>query len=233
MIPFISWYLLITLLGWLTFPLAYRLFPALPDRGYTLARTAGLLMWGYVFWIFTSLGISQNDIGGILLALAVITGLSIWSLVNHYTLINSWLKENLRLIISTEVLFLFAFALLAFIRSANPEIVGTEKPMELAFINSILRSPMFPPRDPWLSGYAISYYYFGYILTAMIATVTAVSGTLAFNLVLALVFALAAIGAYGILYNLLDLYNQHFGISNLNYPSSTISQIENRKSQIT
>ncbi len=230
MIPFISWYLLITLLGWLTFPLAYRLFPALPDRGYTLARTAGLLMWGYVFWIFTSLGISQNDIGGILLALAVITGLSIWSLVNHYTLINSWLKENLRLIVSTEVLFLFAFALLAFIRSANPEIVGTEKPMELAFINSILRSPMFPPRDPWLSGYAISYYYFGYILTAMIATVTAVSGTLAFNLVLALVFALAAIGAYGILYNLLDLYNQHFGISNLNYPSSTISQIENRKS---
>ena len=31
---FISWYLLITLLGWITFPLAYRLFPALADRGY-------------------------------------------------------------------------------------------------------------------------------------------------------------------------------------------------------
>lgn len=207
MIPFISWYLLITLLGWLTFPLAYHLFFALPDRGYTLARTAGLLMWGYVFWIFTSLGISQNDIGGTLLGLAVITGLTIWSLVNHYSLISSWLKDNLRLVVSTEVLFLLAFAFLAFIRSANPEIVGTEKPMELAFINSILHSPMFPPRDPWLSGYAISYYYFGYVLTAMIATVTAVPGTLAFNLVLALVFALAAVGAYGILYNLLALYN--------------------------
>ncbi len=38
MTAFISWYILITLLGWLTFPLAYYLFPALADRGYTLAR---------------------------------------------------------------------------------------------------------------------------------------------------------------------------------------------------
>jgi hypothetical protein len=29
---FLSWYVLITLLGWLTFPLAYYLFPALSDR---------------------------------------------------------------------------------------------------------------------------------------------------------------------------------------------------------
>ena len=41
--------------------------------------------------------------------------------------------------------------------------------MELMFIDSILRSPSFPPHDAWLSGYAISYYYFGYVLTAMLA----------------------------------------------------------------
>jgi YYY domain-containing protein len=208
MTSFISWYFLITLLGCLTFPLAYRLFPALPDRGYTLARTAGLLMWGYIFWLFTSLGISQNDLGGILLALAIVTGLSIWSLVTQSSPLTNWLKENLRVIITTEVLFLLAFAFLAVIRAANPEILGTEKPMELAFINSILRSPTFPPRDPWLSGYAISYYHFGYIITAMIARVTSVPGTLAFNLVLALVFALAGIGAYGIMFNLLALNNR-------------------------
>jgi YYY domain-containing protein len=75
--------------------------------------------------------------------------------------------------------------------------------MELAFINAILRSPTFPPRDPWLSGYAISYYYFGYVLTAMLARITDVAGTAAFNLMTALVYGLGAIGAYGILYNLL------------------------------
>ncbi len=43
MIAFISWYILVTTLGWLTFPLAYYLFPALADRGYTLARADGLV----------------------------------------------------------------------------------------------------------------------------------------------------------------------------------------------
>ena len=93
-----------------------------------------------------------------------------------------------------EILFFLAFAFLAFVRAGNPEIVGTEKPMELAFINAILRSPTFPPHDPWLSGYAISYYYFGYVMTAMLAKATGTLGSVAFNLMLALVFALSAVG---------------------------------------
>jgi len=218
MIAFISWYFLLVILGWITFPLVYRLFPNFADRGYSLARAAGLLIWGYIYWLFTSLGISQNDAGGILLALAILTGLSVWStlaphasagVVNRKSEIVNHIKSNLRLIITVEILFLSAFALLAFVRSANPEILGTEKPMELAFINAILRSPTFPPRDPWLSGYAISYYYFGYLLTAMLAKLTLVPGTLAFNLMLALVFALGALSAYGILYNLLALTSDH------------------------
>jgi len=218
MSAFIAWYLLLTLLGGLTVPLAYRLFPALPDRGYTLARTAGLLIWGYIFWLLTSLGVSYNDRGGMLLALALLAGLSFWSIINHRSKIGGWLATNLRLIVATELLFLSAFALLAIIRAANPEILGTEKPMELAFINSILRSPTFPPRDPWLSGYAISYYHFGYIMTAMIAKFTAVPGTLAFNLMIALVFALAAVGAYGILYNLLAIDGQRSARSHAGLP---------------
>ncbi|MEW6404765.1 MAG: DUF2298 domain-containing protein, partial [Chloroflexota bacterium] len=223
MTAFISWYILLTLLGWITFPLAYKLFPALTDRGFTLSRTAGLLLWGYVFWIFTSLGISQNDIGGILFALAVIIGLSIWSAITNYELLAAWLKSNIRLILTTEILFLTSFAILAVIRAANPEIVGTEKPMELAFINAILRSPTFPPHDPWLSGYAISYYHFGYIMTAMLAKITSMPGTMAFNLMLALVFALAAVGAYGILYNLLA--NLQSPVSNREVPEGGKPQL--------
>ena len=75
--------------------------------------------------------------------------------------------------------------------------------MELMFINSILRSPSFPPHDSWLSGYAISYYYFGYVMTAMLAQLTGLTGSIAHNLMTALVFGLAAIGSFGILYDLL------------------------------
>jgi len=142
-----------------------------------------------------------------LLGLAVLLGLSLRSLNTENRILNTinWLKSNKRLIITTEILFFAAFALLALFRAANPEALGTEKPMELAFINAIMRSPTFPPRDPWLSGYAISYYHFGYIITAMLAKITATAGSIAFNLMIALIFALSAVGAYGILYNLLDL----------------------------
>ena len=80
MTAFISWYIVITILGWLTFPLAYHLFPGLADRGYTLARALGLLVWGYVFWLFASMGFAQNDAGGLLLGLLVLVGLSGWAI---------------------------------------------------------------------------------------------------------------------------------------------------------
>ena len=212
MLWFFSWYLTITLLGWLAFPLVFRLFPALADRGYSLSRAAGLLVWGYVFWLLTSLGLSQNDAGGLLLGLLILAGLSVWAYqtVNREqkAVILDWLRDNRRLILNVEILFFLAFAFLAFARASNPELTSAEKPMELMFINSILRSPTFPPRDAWLSGYAISYYYFGYVMTAMLAKLTGVPGSAAHNLMTSLIFALGAIGSYGILYNLLALHHK-------------------------
>ncbi|MCX6067144.1 MAG: DUF2298 domain-containing protein [Chloroflexi bacterium] len=218
MLQFISWYLTITLLGLLTFPLAYRLFPALADRGYSLSRALGLLLWGFIFWLSVSFGLLRNEVGGLLFALAVVAGLSVWALwvssgndeqpaiVHGLAFTVDWLKSNLRLVFSIEVLFFIAFAAWAFVRANNPDTTGTEKPMEIAFINAILRSPSFPPHDPWLSGYAISYYYFGYVLAAMLAMFTFTSGGVAFNLMLALIFAMSVIGSYGLLHNLLVAY---------------------------
>lgn len=215
MTSFITWYLILTILGWLTFPLVYFLFPKLTDRGYTLARTAGLLIWGYAFWLLASLGIAQNDLGGILFALAILIAISMYLLVTHYALLITFIQTNKQLIITTEILFLVAFAFIAFARSANAELYSTEKPMELMFINSIIRSENFPPQDAWLSGYAISYYYFGYVMTAMLAKLSNINGSTALNLMLSLIFALAAIGSYGILYNLLSRNgNRESGIGN-------------------
>ena len=156
MVSFFAWYLLVTLLGWLTFPLVWRLFPALSDRGYTLSRALGLLVWGYLFWILASLGIVRNDSAGITLALILLILLVAW-VARKYLFpqpvpIKSWVVTNTRLIITVEVLFLLAFAGWAFVRASNPNIetAGGEKTMELAFINAILHSPTFPPHDPWL-----------------------------------------------------------------------------------
>ena len=201
---FIFWYLTITILGLATFPLVYRLMSALPDRGYAFARAGGLLLWGYVFWILGVLGMLRNDLGGLLFSFGLLLGASIWAgYKTGWDELLSWLRGHLREVITTEILFALAFLGWAFVRSNNPEIMGTEKPMELAFINAILRSDTFPPHDPWLSGHAISYYYFGYVMVAMLAKLTATTGSVAFNLGLSLVFALSALGVYGLVYNLL------------------------------
>ena len=199
------WYLLTSFVGWIIFPFVFHLFPTLADRGYAFSRTMGLLLWGFAFWLLASLGFLYNNSGGLLFALGILILLSIifYRSINIDD-IKKWWTSNRRMVIIVEVLFIISFVFMAFIRSANPEIEGTEKPMELAFINAILHSPNFPPHDPWLSGYAISYYYFGYILIGMLAKLTGVPGNYAFNLGISLVFALSSIGAYGLVYDLLN-----------------------------
>jgi len=74
---FLLWYLAISFLGVLAFPLVYRLLPGLPDRGYAFARTAGWLLWGYLFWLLTSFGFTQNNMGGLVFALLLVAGVSV------------------------------------------------------------------------------------------------------------------------------------------------------------
>ncbi|MEA3326855.1 MAG: DUF2298 domain-containing protein [Chloroflexota bacterium] len=204
------WYFSIMVLGWATFPISFSLLSKLPDRGYTLSRILGLLLWGFCYWLLGSLGVLQNKPGSILLVLVLLILISFWFGWKKRQEISDWLKANLRLILISEMVFTVSFAFMTLVRASDPSATGTEKPMELAFINAILNSERFPPHDPWLSGYAISYYHFGYILTGMLAKVTFTSGGIAFNLMLVSTFAMSAVGSYGILYNLLRTYRKQF-----------------------
>ena len=205
MIEVLLWYLLLTGLGLAAFPLAYTLLPGLADRGYAFSRILGLLVWGYLYWILGYLGLLRNTTGSLVLTLGVLAGLS-WFASSRLQAgeMKAWWRGSRRVVVTVEILFLAAFAGWTLIRAMNPEITATEKPMELAFLNSVLRSPGFPPHDPWLSGYAISYYYFGYILVGMLAMLTGTAAGIAFNLGIAAVFGLGAVGAYGVVFNLLE-----------------------------
>ncbi|MBM3127256.1 MAG: hypothetical protein FJ009_01310 [Chloroflexi bacterium] len=123
-----------------------------------------------------------------------------------------WLRANATLVLTTELVFTLAFCAWALVRAYMPEIQATEKPMEFAFLNGVLQSERFPPLDPWLSGYAISYYYFGYIIAAILTMLSSVPSSVAFNLMIALLFALSATGAFGLAYNLIR--NSQFAIRN-------------------
>jgi YYY domain-containing protein len=205
-ISFLKWYLVVLIAGVLALPLAFRFFKHLPDRGYAFIKPLGLLTIGYAFWLLGSFGFLRNDVTSLLLAAALVAGIGLFRLKRPgLAELRDWLRSQLPTIIAVEIVFLVAFAALAWFRAYNPDVVATEKPMEFMFINSIMRSPAFPPNDAWLSGHAISYYYFGYVLIASLARLTGTPTAIAFNLGLALLFALAAVGSLGVVLNLVAL----------------------------
>jgi YYY domain-containing protein len=199
----VSWWVISTLIGFLSLPICWRFFGKLGDRGYGFTRVVGLLIAGYVLWMGASLGFLRNGFGGVIgsvLVLAIVGGLVGFG---HWRHIIRWMRTHWKTLLMMEALFLLVFLGWTFVRANNPEIEFTEKPMELAFINGILQSERFPPVDPWLSGYAISYYYFGYVLMTVFIWLSGVSSAVAFNLGNALWFGLCTVAAYSILYNLL------------------------------
>lgn len=208
MIDFIVWWMIAQILGLAALPVAFVTLRWLPDRGYAFAKILGLLLVSYLLWLGAITGFIKNDLGGILFAILAAFGLSTGFLFRNqqWGELKAHLSQNKRYILVFEILFLIAFASWTILRAYAPDKVmnaGGEKFMEMAFLNGVLNSHQFPPIDPWLSGFAISYYYFGYI---MMGILTQFSGSLpgvGFELYDALLFAFTVVAVFGIVYNLI------------------------------
>ncbi len=118
----------------------------------------------------------------------------------------AFIRENYVLIGITELLALSLFVLLIVIRLGNPDawdiIWGGEKPMDLSYFNAVLKSSYFPPYDPWFSGGTINYYYYGFVFVGALTKLLGVLPTIAYNLILPMLFSFTGIGAFSIAYNL-------------------------------
>lgn len=199
-----AWWLWISLAGAAAFPLCLRLFGGLPDKGYTLARALGMLLATFIFWLLSSVGLLDNSAGSIALSwlLLLIVSLALYERsTERYEFIHWW-RENRMVVVAAELLFLVLFFGWALFRAHQNDITGTEKPMELAFFSAAQRSIAFPPNDPWMSGYAISYYYMGYVMWSALSTLSGVGSTIGFNLTVASLFALSGLTTFGVTYNL-------------------------------
>jgi YYY domain-containing protein len=209
------WWLIMQVLGWVALPVCMRLLRWLPDRGYAFSKSIGLLLVSFILWIGASSGFLRNDMGSILLSILILAGISAWvaqlwrgkSFDQELADLRTFIRQHKVMILTVEVLFALAFIAWAVLRAyATFKISesGGEKFMEIAFLNAILRSPRFPPLDPWLSGFSISYYYFGYVMMALITRLSGVPSGVGFDLYDALLFALTAVGSFGVVYNLIS-----------------------------
>ena len=202
----VVWWLAISIIGWLTWPIGFTLFRNLRDRGYLLSRSLGWLLLGYLVWIAASLRIAENRLTTIWVVLALIAALSFLLWRRQRPAMAAFWRAQKRLVLFGEGLFAAAFLLFVAFRIANPDIWqpwnGGEKFMEFAFLNAILRSPTFPPIDPYFAGGTINYYYFGHYLVALLAKLTGIWSSVAFNLAIPTVFALTIANTFSLGANL-------------------------------
>ena len=197
------WWFAIQALGLIALPLTHVVFNALPDRGYAFSKALGLLLTGYLAWLIAMLGLAPFGVTLLVVCAVLVGGVGLLALHRQWKVARTPLFPRLTDLITYEVVFVVALLFVVAIRANNPNPWGTERPMDFALFNAIRQSTMFPPHDPWLSGYSINYYYFGYLLMAAMSMLTGVEASVGYNLSLALVFSLTALGIVGIVFNLI------------------------------
>ncbi|QBD78436.1 hypothetical protein EPA93_21530 [Ktedonosporobacter rubrisoli] len=204
MFPAVFWWLALLLLGWFLYPLAFWLFHVFGDRGYIFSKLLGALLLAYLAWLLASMHIlpfSQLSLWLVAAVLALAGGLAFF---HQRQAMLDFLRQHWRKLLLCELLFSLAYIAFVGIRALNPDLwnpyIGGEKPMEVAFLTAVLRSPYMPPLDPWFAGGYINYYYYGYVIVGALIKLTGIAPTTAFNLAIPTLFALTFSEAVVIVY---------------------------------
>ena len=202
----LAWWLIVTALGWLAFPLLFVALPSLGDRGYGFARLFALLLIAYLTWLAGSLHLFPNSRSTIIrmVSLLALVGLGVGWL--RWRDLRAYLLRRWRVLLAIEGLFALLFVTWIGVRMLQPDlwhpVVGGEKPMDFAYLNAVMKSTWFPPYNPWLSGTWINYYYFGFVIVGTLIKLVGTVPAIAYNLAVPLLFALTGVGAFSVAYNL-------------------------------
>ncbi|HOY46962.1 MAG TPA: DUF2298 domain-containing protein, partial [Candidatus Dojkabacteria bacterium] len=156
------WYIIFLGFNFIGLAVAGKFFKKWFDKGFAVSKFIGFLAVTLPLWLLSSLQIVPFSQWS---ALIIYILLFIWSV---FKLKKQGFKFE-RTMLNEEIIFLIVFMIWNVIRSTNPRIEGTEKFMNLAFMNSISRSSFFPPSDMWFSGGTINYYYIGHYMYTFVA----------------------------------------------------------------
>ena len=197
----LAWFAAVWLAGLLAWPLVWLALRRLPDRGYAAARVLGPAVAVFPAWWLASTGAVRFDTPAILVGVGVLAtaaGVVVW---RRGTDMRASIASSTGPILLTEALTLLAIGAMLILRARNPDlwhpVFGGEKPMDFAHLNAVIRSPTFPPHDPWYAGSRLNYYYLGHVPTAALAKTLGVVPATAYNLALAVAFAAAVAAIFG------------------------------------
>jgi len=160
----LAWALTTELVGLAVLPLLRSFFDNRRDAA-LLSRPIGLAVVAYLGWalsLATPLGFQRATLVVSLVVVGAVSLLVRWRAPVDSAARAPWGDEEKL----AAILFWGSTGVFLLIRAAGPAILGAEKFMDLAFLNSLARYPAMPPGDPWMAGKTINYYYWGYLLAA-------------------------------------------------------------------
>tara|TARA_B100001750_G_scaffold247797_1_gene274905 strand:- start:3189 stop:7598 length:4410 start_codon:yes stop_codon:yes gene_type:complete len=199
-------YLIVIVLGLITFPIVFFVFMWLPDKGYAFSKIFGLLFVSYLSFVLSSYQLMAFSIFTILVSCFTVILCSVLALYFFRFEIKTFIEQNFKHIVVTEVIFTISFLAFIWIRSANPDLwhpyIGGEKSMDMAYITAIVKSTYMPPYDPWFSGGYMNYYYFGYFVVASLIKVSGILPEVAYNVSIGIFFAITTSSVFSLVYNL-------------------------------
>ena len=204
MLDALRWLITVELIGLAAFPLAFYLLPRLADRGFTLSKPLGILLVSYLFWVLGLAHIPtvQPIAIGLVLLMAA---LSAYIAYRNFDDLHDFITREWRTLVIAEAIFLVFFIGWTLFRSYDPFINHTEQPMDLALLSASINSQVGHPEDPWLRGEPISYYYFGYWMMGALSQISAIQSHISYNLAMALIPAMGAMGIFGIVFNMVRM----------------------------
>ena len=212
MLDALRWLITVELIGLAAFPLAFYLLPRLADRGFTLSKPLGILLVSYLFWV---LGLAHiPTVQPIAIALVLLmAALSAYIAYRNFDDIRDFVKREWRTLVIAEAIFLVFFISWTLFRSYDPFINHTEQPMDLALLSASINSQVGHPEDPWLRGEPVSYYYFGYWMMGALSQISAIQSHISYNLAMALIPAMSAMGIFGIVFNMVRMDKARSGVA--------------------
>lgn len=195
----IRWWAVLFGIGLLFIPLTNLLFKNFKDSFYIFSKVLGIVIISYLIFllgIFHVLPFSLYSILGVVMIL----GSANFIILKKYKL---KIKVT-KVIVFEEIIFFIGIVIWSYVRAHEPSIHGLEKFMDFGFVNSILRSEYFPPKDMWFTPFPINYYYFGHLYTAVLTKLSGIPSNITYNLMIATIFSFTFTGAFSLLYNLLS-----------------------------
>ena len=216
--PVLIWLIVIEIFALVAMPINWMIFRPLADSGYIFSKLLGLLLVSCIVWLLSSLHLIEFSRGSVLIGVFLVGLLSTSILVKRWSQFLQMLRNQWKQISVAQAIFLIAFLSFVLIRMANPDLWhpfrGGEKPMELAYLNAIVKSTYMPPYDPWFAGGYINYYYYGLFIVGMLIKATGIHTAVAFNLAVPLFFSLTVGGAFTVVYNLTETARRKRGKNN-------------------